>query len=326
MEHHCLRHGLTNGLQFSRVPRNSGKIIYLSVSPLSGRITLTDNIDASGNKITNWAPTDSNGCYPFATDANAQAYKQAYISYAKWVINLIHPTYFSPAIEMNIEFKTCPAEKGAYIQWYSDVNQALKAAYPSLIIFPTFQAENMYGLSDAQAWCGGPKSDASLAACFQQRLNEVITVPGDRLAFSFYPSVWNYPPNAPDTYTPTPPYEDMFSRVKQATTRKIWISETGWPAIQVYSSYQHTSPASSCGFVGIPVPVVAGEPNMATHMTQLLAQAQSKQFEGVVWWSNRDLLDATIASACPCAGTNSTCTDTENLYQAAGWRDGRYPA
>jgi hypothetical protein len=300
---------------------SSGKILYLAVSPLSERKTLTGRIDASGTLHANWAPVDGSGCYTFATDANAAAYKQAYINYLKYLVDLIHPTYVSPAIEMNLQWKNCPAQKAAFKQWYADVHQALKQAYPNLIVFSTFQADNMYGMSDTAAWCGGAKTDASLAACFQQRLDEVVTVPGDRIAFSMYPYVWKYSPTLPDTYTPGMPYEDMFRRVQQSTPRKIWITETGWQGVQLYDTYQHTSPASSCGTVIIPSPGVAGDANMAEHLNLLLAQAESKRFEGIVWWQNRDTLDAATAAACPCPGSNHTCTTTEQMYQISSFTE-----
>src|SRR5262249_17321686 len=37
----------------------SGKILYLAVSPLSNRITLTSGVDNNGNMFSNWAPVDS---------------------------------------------------------------------------------------------------------------------------------------------------------------------------------------------------------------------------------------------------------------------------
>lgn len=57
---------------------------------------------------------------------------------------------------------------------------------------------------------------------------------------------------------------------------------------------------------------------MADHMTQLLAQARAGNFEGVVWWSNRDILDASTATNCPCIGSNPTCDSNEALYQVGG--------
>jgi len=304
------------GIQTNAV--SSGKLIYLALGPLHNRTTLAGNVDASGNVTNNWAPQDSAGCYLFASDPNAGANKQVYINYVKYMVNLFHPTYLSLAIEMNIQFAKCPSQKAAYIQWYSDVHQAIKQAYPSLIVFPTFSADYMYGIADPTTWCGGTKTDASFGACFQQRLTEALTVPADRIAFSTYPLSWKAPPTPPDNYTPDVPLEDMFTRVQQTTTRKIWISETGWQGVQIASSYQHASPPSSCGIFYISTPTFAGDALMADYMGKLLSQAQAKKFEAVVWWENRDYLDGTIASACPCPGSNATCNNLEQVYQSGG--------
>jgi hypothetical protein len=296
----------------------SGKILYLAVSPLKDRKTLAANVDASGTKTENWAPVDGSGCYAFATDPNAEGYKQAYINYLKYLIDRIHPTYLSPTIEMNLQFKQCPAQSAAFKQWYADVHHSLKEAYPNLVIFPTFQAENMYGISDTAAWCGGTKTDATLAACFEQRLTEALTVPGDRIAFSMYPFTWLYPPSGADTYTPSVPYDDMFNRVERMTQRKIWISETGWPAVRLFTTYQHAAPASACsGVEFVPTPLIASDAKVTTHLSALLAQAQTRHFEAVVWWEDRDLIDATIAATCPCSTpASTTCQYTETLYLA----------
>ncbi len=299
--------------------QSSGKVLYLAVSPLADRKRLTDTISSNGTKTSHWAPVDANGCYPFATDPNAQVYKLAYINYLKYLVDLLHPTYLSPGIEIDIPFAACPAQKTAFIQWYSDIHQALKQAYPNLIIFPTFSAETMYGINDnAASWCGGPKTDASLAACFQQHLHENVAIPGDRMAFSTYPLAWYAPARTPDTYTRGVPLEDMFQRVQNTTRKKIWISETGFMGVQIHNSYQHASPASSCGPILITTPTIAGESNMASYMSALLAQAQSKQFEAVVWWENRDLMDANAAGACPCPGPSTSCDNAEAFYQVGG--------
>lgn len=297
----------------------SGKILYLSVSPLSGRKTLTDRVLSNGTTQGGWAPVDVDGCYPFATDPDAEANKQAYIRYCQYVIDLVRPTYFTPAIEMSVQFTKCPLQKAAFKNWYADVYASLKKANPKLILFPTYQFEHMYGLAEPAAWCGGTRTDASIAACFQQRLEEAAQLPGDRIAFSIYPYLWKYTPTLPDNYSTTVPYEDAFARVKRTTHKKIWISETGWPGVDVYDAYAHASPASSCGLNIIPSPALAGEGNLATHMSQLLAQAQAKEFEAVVWWSNRDQLDKTLAAACPCAvSTDTTCSWSETFYQSGG--------
>lgn len=296
----------------------TGKTIYLSLGPLADRRTLARSIDPAGNPVNNWAPVDGNGCYAFGSDPNSENHKRAYMNYVKYMVDTFRPTYLGLVVEMNIEFTACPSQKNGFIAWYSDVYHKVKAAYPSLPMFATFQMEHMYGMADDTSWCGGARTDVSLANCFQQRLDEAVAIPGDLMAFSFYPANWKYPPTLPDTRSTTFPYEDTFLRVQQTTQRKILISETGWGAVPVLASYQHVSPPSFCGSAFIPTPIVFGESNMADHMTQLLAQARAGNFEGVVWWSNRDILDASTATNCPCIGSNPTCDSNEALYQVGG--------
>jgi len=296
----------------------SGKPIYLAVGPLKDRKTLAGQVDASGSKVENWAPVDGGGCYAFGTDPASQRHKQGYIRYLRYMIDRFHPTYLSPVIEMNIQFANCPSHKAAFKTWMNDVYATIKQDYPSLVVFPTHSLEYMYGLSNAQAWCGGTKTDASFAACFQQRLDEINTLSADRMGFSTYPLFWTLTPVAPDTYTPQIPYADAFQRVRQATNRKIWITETGWQGVPIYNSYSHTSPASACGSIFVSSPVPAGDALMANYLTQLLRWANTYALDGVVWWSNRDFLDAVASGVCPCAGSANTCNLLETVYQAGG--------
>jgi len=285
--------------------RASGKILYLAVSPLGGRKTLAPRVKADGSTEADWAPVDASGCYPFATDPGADGFKTAYIQYLSYLISLVQPTYVSPAIEMNIQFSRCIAvDKAAWIAWYADVHNALKAAFPALIIFPTFQMEHMYGIADAQAACAG---GLGVAACFDRRLNEALTIPGDRMAFSSYPVGWKFRSEYAFSY-PT----DTYSRVKSATSRNIWISETGWPAVKILVSYQHGS-SGSCGPDLIPASL-ANETEMNNYLSWLLGEAQNQNFEAVIWWLNRDYLDGPTAATCPCSGINDTCGMTDLFY------------
>lgn len=294
---------------FTNSAKATGKTLYLALSPLGGRMTLARKLDAGGNTVDNWAPVDANGCYMFASDGNAATYKAAYISYVKYLINLVGPRYLSPAVEMNIPFSKCPLQKSAWIAWYTDVHNAIKATYPSLTVFATFQMEHMYGISDPQAAClAGMKLDA----CFEQRLAEVMTIPGDRIAFSTYPLAWKYSPEYSFNY-PT----DTYVRVKSATTRKIWIAETGWAAVQVLQSYPHGN-VGSCGADLMPA-TIANNTEQASYVRWLLDEAQTQHFETVIWWLNRDYLDGAVAATCPCdQATSDTCKLADTFYTAGG--------
>jgi hypothetical protein len=274
----------------------SGKTLYLSISPLGSRITLTRKVDVSGNTQDNWAPANADGCYLFSSDSNADTYKTAYVNYLEYLIALIQPKFLSPAIEINILFTKCPTEKDAWIKWYSDVYTNLKTAHPDLVIFPTFQLEHLYGVADAASAC---QNGLPYSACFEQRLAEILPIPGDRIAFSSYPTAWEF------SGEPRP--SDTFTKVQSATSRKIWISETGWPAVKVLAQYGDQSTA--CGPDLVPASI-ADDAMLDRYLSWLLEEARTKRFEAVVWWLHRDFLDGTVASACPCPGTNDTCTLT----------------
>jgi hypothetical protein len=284
--------------------RATGKPIYLAVSPLGDRKTLARRVLPAGTLQDNWAPIDGNGCYTFATDANAAAYKAAYIGFMKYLIGLVGPSFLSPAVEMNMPFTSCPAQKAAWIAWYSDVHAALKAAYPTLPVFGTFQMENMYGTTTGSGCAVG----TTYAQCFDQRLTEVLTVPGDRVALSTYPSSWRYGGGSYPT--------DTYAVIKGRTTRPIWVSETGWPAVNVLTSYQHTS-GGTCGSEATPASF-ANETDQNAYLSWLLGEAQNQGLETVIWWLNRDYLDATVASACPCTPSASDTCVMADLYYTAG--------
>lgn len=289
--------------------RATGKTLYVALSPLGNRTTLAPNIDNTGARTENWAPADAAGCYRFSSDANASNYKQAYINYAKYVIDLVQPAFFSPAIEMNMQFARCAsADKAAYIAWYSDVHNALKAAYPQLVVFPTFQLEYLYGTAEPAASCG---IGVSAAACFAQHLPEALSVPGDRLALSSYPLPWKFSAEYNFSY-PT----DTYAIIQGVTNRKVWISETGWATVKILQSYQHGA-SGSCGVDLIPA-TMANDSELEGYMSWLLSEAQTRQFEAVIWWLNRDYLDAAVAETCPCSGVNDTCQLTDIFYAVAG--------
>ena len=289
----------------------TGKPLYLAVSPLGNRRTLAPRVDASGNPVANWETSvDANGCYLFATDTvDAAGYKTAYIRYMTYLINLLQPSAVSPAVEINVPFSQCPLQKSAWIAWYTDVHNAIKAAYPSLPVFPTFQVEHMYGISDPQAACTG---GTTRAVCFDQRLAEALTIPGDRIAFSTYPIGWKYLPDYSFSY-PT----DTYVRVQSATPRKIWIAETGWAAVKVLQSYPHGA-TGSCGLDLFPASI-ANDTDQEGYLRWLLAEAQARGFETVIWWLNRDYLDGAVAATCPCnPAISDTCQLADTFYTAAG--------
>jgi hypothetical protein len=308
--------------QLAASAQASGKVVYLAVSPLSNRRALSRTVQADGSLLDAWqSPTvlDANGCYLFASDPNAAGYATAYANFVKYLVDLVHPAFLSPAIEMNMPFTTCPAQKAAWIAWYSGVHAALKAAYPSLPVFATFQTEYLYGVAEPAAACA---AGTSYTDCFKARLAEALAVPGDRIAFSSYPEAWVY--SAAFNYGVPP---DTFALARAATTRRIWVSETGWNTVPLRASYAHAG-GGSCStsfLLSETLATPAGTKDLANnaaqtaYMTWLLGQAQAQQLEAVVWWLNRDYLDGAVSSTCPCTqATSDTCKLADTFYAVGG--------
>ncbi|MFO0668666.1 MAG: hypothetical protein U0235_03415 [Polyangiaceae bacterium] len=270
----------------------TGKPIFLTVSPLGDRKTLARAVSDDGATSDRWAPADAAGCYLFASDPLATKHRDAYLKYLDYVIDLVKPTYLAPAAEINVVFTKCPAQKAAWLAWLGEVVRAVKASHPSLVVFPTVQLEHLYGVADKLAECPG----LTPTACFEERLPEIAALPGDRLAFSVYPAAWGY-------LGQTLP-SDTFAKVQAATSKRIWISETGWPAARILSTYG-TTPAG-CGPELVPSSF-ASDANLGIWVDRLLREADARQFEAVVWWESRDSLDGAVAETCPCQGTSDTC-------------------
>lgn len=273
----------------------TGKPVYLSVSPLGDRRTLAPRVVDPPAKAEHWAPEDSSGCYLFASDAAAATHRAAYLAYLEVLVGLVEPRWLSPAIEVNVLATKCPTQKVAWLAWLSDVVTKVKAAHPALAVFPTVQLEHLYGIADKAAEC----PSLSPSACFDQRLPELTALPGDRLAFSTYPWGWGYlGQDLP---------ADTFAKIAAADPRRIWIAETGWPTVPIRATYGAT--AGECGSELVPSSI-ASEAKLDAWASRLLAEADARRFEAVVWWESRDFLDAPVAATCPCPGSNATCAMT----------------
>jgi len=147
----------------------------------------------------------------------------------------------------------------------------------------------------------------SPSACFDQRLAEALTIPGERIAFSTYPLTWRFNGTAYPT--------DTYIKVTNATSRKIWISETGWAAVPVRLGYQHGGVGSCSTEI---VPAFTTDDENTNYLSWLLGEATDRGFETVIWWLNRDYLDGTIAATCPCSPASETCTLTNTFHTLGG--------
>ena len=59
---------------------------------------------------------------------------------------------------------------------------------------------------------------------------------------------------------------------------------------------------------------MANDSELESYMSWLLNEAQTRRFETVIWWLNRDYMDGAVADTCPCSGSNDTCTLNDTFY------------
>lgn len=266
----------------------TGKAIYLSVSPLEDRLRLARKVNADDTFTANWAPVDSSGCYTFAADPNASFYQTAYVNYCAYLIDLVKPQFFSPALEINYTYTFASAQKAGFIAWYTGVHNALKQKYPDIAVFPTFTLEWLYGVGTNPGHGAMPYADY-----LRQQLAIALSIPQDRTAFSSYPIEWM---KVEGSGMPA----DTYAIIASLTDKKIWVTETGWQAVRI-PNVDDSPP-------GAYDPAYANETFQDIYLQWLLQQAETYHFETVIWWLNRDYLDGPTAASqwLPVAGDAHT--------------------
>ena len=281
----------------------TGKSIYLSLSPLEDRLRLARKVNANDTFTSNWGPVDSSGCYTFAADPNASFYQTAYVNYCAYLIDLVKPQFFSPALEINYTYTFASAQKAGLIAWYTGVHNALKQKYPDIAVFPTFTLEWLYGVGTNPGHGATPYADY-----LRQQLAVALSVPQDRTALSSYPIEWMKVEGVgipPETY-------DIIASLSD---KKIWITETGWQAARI-PSVDDSPP-------GAYDPAYANETVQNIYLQWILEQAKTHDFEAVIWWLNRDYLDGPTAASqwMPAAGDAHTISLMQ-LWNALGGAPG----
>ncbi|MBM4777118.1 MAG: hypothetical protein GQE15_05380 [Archangiaceae bacterium] len=280
---------------------SSGRPILLSVSPLADRSRLIKRVLSDGGVQDGWDPVDAgvNGslCYSFF-ESDTPAIATAYVNSIEWLITRYHPSQVAIAIEADIQFYKCPAQKEAFKNFLRLVRSVVAANHPGMPVFMTFSLENFYanGLAGSLNGCG----PLSPSACFDTRVDEVVSLTGDAgIGLSTYPQGW-FPRTAAMP-------ADRFARIRARTTQPLWVTETGWATVPVRFTY-------ASGTCGDPLQsyydsTIANEQTQRAAVTETLTLAADAGVTGVVWWLHRDYLDETAASACPCAPAGrDTCS------------------
>jgi hypothetical protein len=262
----------------------TGKPIFLSVSMLDGgRTTLAPKALAGSDLATeaNWAAA----CYDFASDGSAAIYEQAYLDYVDWMIDEFQPSYVNFAIEVNLFFEKCPSAVTGLIGVANATYAAIKGKQASIVAFPSFQIDHLYGVADGSC----PGSDES--ACFDASYGVISPMMRDRFAMSTYPiqlggmSVAQLP-------------ADWFTRGAARGGERAVVAETGTNDTPVVID----DPTAGC------VQLIPGsDADESAYLSRVLGDGAAAHMDFVNWWSDRDLVVSDLMTNCPCTFDATWC-------------------
>jgi hypothetical protein len=230
-----------------------------------------------------WAPT----CMDL-TNTQYATIGPAYINYATWIASAFSPKYLVIMIENNLYYVNCG---GNTASWQALVNiergayDAVKAQFPSMIIFPSFKLEDLY--------------DQSLAGFDQAEYGALVNLKRDRLGIATYPFGIQL------SYGFANPYElpsDYLTRVRDLNPSEppIVITETGWNSASLAISYN-----SAC----YPNLIYSDSSFENAYSQFLIYSGYVGGFDVIAWWSDRDLIDSSVMNVCPPQATPPAFSD-----------------
>ena len=234
-------------------------------------------------------------CYDFASAPDAADKRAAYLRYVEAMVSLFSPRYLNFAVELNLFLEKCPAAGPGLITLANDAYQVAKTRDPTLIAFPSFQIDHLYGYSTD--FC---PDQSARAACYQRNLAQIADLRRDRFAVSSYPYLSGLEPEQLG--------DDWFVRAANLRNERVVVAETGWLTTNITANLNQTCTTQ-----------VHSDPNKAQrYMELLLRRAYADELELVTWWSDRDLLPSEVMTSCPCNSPDPTWCSVVDVFRATG--------
>jgi hypothetical protein len=265
----------------------AAKPVFLSVTMLDGgrdHLAAETVIDSGQVKTQDdWSAS----CYDFATAADAATVEQGYLRYVAWMIDEFSPRWLNVAVEVNLFFEKCPAAIGGLIGVANAAYDTAKAKSPSLVVFPSFQIDHLYGYSTDSC-----PNAAQRTACFDSAYAQIAPLKRDRFAMSTYPMLGAFsgPADVP---------VDWFTRGSSRGGERPLIAETGWDSTPIV--VQSATAGCATLFQGT-------EADETAYLGRVLDAAKAANMDLVNWWSDRDLVVSQLMTSCPCSFDSTWCT------------------
>jgi hypothetical protein len=269
--------------------------IAIALSPLNQRF---DNIaelahDQDGNGVLDldqgWQTQE---CYDPGTDGNPTKWRDAYARYAVWVADLFDPRWVVVAQRLNLFEARCgkeaPNAYPAYVGYAAAAHQRLKALPKPPTTVVGVDVEDLYGLPPVEGRCAG---NLGTPECLAGRVALLRDLAADRLGLESYPAQ-----ALANQAIETLPKDWLDRVVASRPDLPSLVIGTGLPARTV------ESPSNVC----VPL-LVSSEDIQTAWLDQVLATAEKRAMELVVWSTLKDQLDGAVVASCPCSGDTAIC-------------------
>ena len=238
-------------IQF-RISQHGGKKVELEINAINS----ARNAIATTRGATPNLPTGA----PWSTYAlDSPEVKQAYLNYARKMIQLFKPDYLILGIEVNELVTSVPTLWPAYLNLYKYVYQTLKAENPNLPIGASVVAVHFF-----PQWSSQDNLSTQLSA-----LSDLLPYV-DYLGFSIYPFMSLLLADS----VPADYIEQLF---QLSGGKPLAVSESSYPA-QVWSATINGTPLTWNG----------SQDKQLAFLKQLLAGARKFNARYVVWFEVRD--------------------------------------
>jgi hypothetical protein len=267
--------------------RSAGKQVFLSISPLDGnRSSLAPRVRVvNGVEVTEsvWAPH----CWDARTAADEATWRDAYVRYVEWMVDLFQPEFLNVGIELNLWDIACPSAWEGMVDLVNAGYDAAKARRPATPVFPSIQIDALYGVAPGSC---PPGTDAG--TCYETGYAHLAGVKRDRFAVSSYPYLGAVP-----SLDVLP--ADWFTRAARRGGEKALIAEAGWLSTALVAQ----ASTGAC-FTAL----TSDEGLAAAYLDRLLTDAQASGMDLVTWISDRDLLIEPLMTDCGCHQSADWCT------------------
>ncbi|MFN8559425.1 MAG: hypothetical protein U0531_19500 [Dehalococcoidia bacterium] len=304
---------IMNGL--AQQHATTGRPAYLGL--LLGRMKLAQRAENNNGALRlndNWAPS----CFDFGgsstSPADALTKRTAYLRYVQWMMATFNPKYVGVTIEINDYWENCTFKGEPVSEWnaFAEVSNAAyaaaKAARSDAWVFPTFNANALYGYYVLSEQCAKPMTNqqcTSLVTAHYDSAYAAITgLQRDRFGLSAWPYLaQTYDQRARTSngrafMTVSAIPSDYFTRAAARGAERTFISETGWNSDNLILK---ASPITPCTTY-----IASSLKAQGDYLDLIFNKAQSGGIDAIAWWSNRDAIPQNVMTGCYTYATGPT--------------------